>query len=130
VVDVATTEEMIRGRALELPLHPSISDQEIIFPTFDGVTAAINIEPLLRATLIYARRRRRGRGGPKKLSKEAAVFYAEQYFRRHSSKKPSTDPANPFHEFAERFYEVVAKTEPGGLDRQLRRVLAARRSGR
>jgi len=63
------------------------------------------------------------------LEKEAVVFYAEQFFRRHSPKKPSAAPKNPFHEFAERFYQVVTKTEPGGLDRQIRKVLAARRSG-
>ena len=89
----------------------------------------MNIEPLLRATLLAARRRRRGRGN-RKLGKEAVVFYAEGYFRRHSHKKPSTDPKNPFHGFAQRFYEVVTKTEPGSLDRQMRSVFAAKRSGR
>ena len=112
-----------------LPRNPSISDEELIFPHCDGPVVAINIEPLLRATSLYARRRRRGRGGPKNLEKEAVVFYAEWFFRRHSPKKPSTDPKNRFHEFAERFYQVVTKTEPGGLDRQIRKVLAARRSG-
>jgi len=112
-----------------LPRNPSISDEELIFPHCDGPVVAINIEPLLRATSLYARRRRRGRGGPKNLEKEAVVFYAEWFFRRHSPKKPSADPKNPFHEFAERFYQVVTKTEPGGLDRQIRKVLAARRSG-
>ena len=132
VVDVATTQEMILGRTLELPRHPSISDEELTWPTTaDGMTAAINIEPLLRARapLLAARRRRRGRGN-RKLGKEAVVFYAEQYFRRHSPKKPSTDAKNPFHEFVERFYEVVTKTEPDSLDRQMRSVFAARRSGR
>jgi len=112
-----------------LPRNPSISDEELIFPHCDGPVVAINIEPLLRATSLYARRRRRGRGGPKNLEKEAVVFYAEWFFRRHSPKKPSADPKNRFHEFAERFYQVVTKTEPGGLDRQIRKVLAARRSG-
>jgi hypothetical protein len=131
VVEVATTQEMILGRMLELPRHPSISDQELILPRFDGMGAAINIEPLLRATLLRARRiRRHGRGAPKNLAKESVVFYAEDYFRRHSPKKPSTDPKNPFHGFAERFYEVVTKTKPGSLDRQMRRVFAAGRSGR
>ena len=121
---------VVAAPAQGLPLNPTISDQELIFPHYDGKVVAINIEPLLRATLLAARRRRHGRGGPKKLGKEAVVFYAEQFFRRHSSKKPSTDPYNPFHAFAERFYEVVTKTEPGGLDRQMRRVLALKRSGR
>ena len=112
-----------------LPRDPSISDEQLILPMAHGTVAAINIEPLLRATTLYARRRRRGRGGPKDLGKEAVVFYAEEFFRRHSPKKPSADPKNPFHEFAERFYQVVTKTEPGGLDRQIRKVLAARRSG-
>jgi hypothetical protein len=112
-----------------LPRNPTISDQELIFPHFDGKVVGINIEPLLRATLLYARRRRRSRGGPKNLAKEAVVFYAEQYFHRHSPKEPSTDPKNPFREFVERFYEVVTKTEPDSLDRQIRNVLAARRSG-
>ena len=112
-----------------LPRDPSISDEQLILPMAHGTVAAINIEPLLRATTLYARRRRRGRGAPGKLGKEAVVFYAEEFFRRHSPKKPSADPKNPFHEFAERFYQVVTKTEPGGLDRQIRKVLAARRSG-
>ena len=73
--------------------------------------------------------RRRGRGGPKDLGKEAVVFYAEHYFRQHSPKRSSTDPKNPFREFVDRFYEVVTKTEPDSLDRQIRKVFAARRSG-
>jgi hypothetical protein len=117
------------GLAQEPPLNPSISDQELIFPKFDGKVATMNIEPLLRATLLAARRRRRRRGN-RKLGKENVVFYAKGYFCRHSPKKPSTDPKNPFHGFAERFYEVVTKTKPDSLDRQMRRVFAARRSGR
>ena len=122
---------VVAPAAQDLPLDPAISDQELIFPRChgDGKVVEINIEPLLRATLLHAQRRRRGRGGPKDLGKEAVVFYAETFFHQHSPKKPSTDPKNPFHEFAERFYQVVTKTEPGGLDRQIRKVLAARRSG-
>ena len=122
---------VVAAPAQGLPRNPTISDQELIFPHVDGggKVVGINTEPLLRATLLYVRRRRRRPGGPRKLGKEAVVFYAEQFFRRHSPKKPSTDPKNPFHEFAERFYQVVTKTEPGGLDRQIRKVLAARRSG-
>ena len=123
---------VVAPAAQDLPLDPAISDQELIFPRCDGdgKVVEINIEPLLRATLLHAQRRRRGRGRPKDLAKEAVVFYAETFFHRHSPKKPSTDRKNPFHKFAERFYEVVAKTEPGGLDRQMRRVLALKRSGR
>ena len=123
---------VVAPAAQDLPLDPAISDQELIFPRCDGdgKVVEINIEPLLRATLLHAQRRRRGRGRPKDLGKEAVVFYAETFFHRHSPKKPSTDRKNPFHKFAERFYEVVAKTEPGGLDRQMRRVLALKRSGR
>jgi hypothetical protein len=120
---------VVAAAAQELPLNPTISDQELILPHFDGKAVRINIEPLLRATPLYARRRRRGRGN-RKWGKEAVVFYAEGYFRRYSPKKPSRDPKNPFHEFAQRFYEVVTKTEPGSLDRQMRSVFAARRSGR
>jgi hypothetical protein len=122
---------VVAAPAQGLPRNPTISDQELIFPHADGggKVVGINIEPLLRATLLYVRRRRRGRGAPGKLGKEAVVFYTEQFFRRHFPKKPSADPKNPFHEFAERFYQLVTKTEPGGLDRQIRKVLAARRSG-
>jgi len=129
------TQQIGRGvvapPAQGLPRNPTISDQELIFPHADGggKVVGINIEPLLRATLLYVRRRRRGRGGPKDLGKEAVVFYAEAFFHRHSPKKPSAGPKNPFHEFAERFHRVVTKTEPAGLDRQIRKVLAARRSG-
>ena len=114
-----------------LPRNPSISDHELTFPSFDGngKIAGINIVPLLRATLLDARRRKRGRGGPKSLGKQAVVFYAEQFFSQRAATKPSTDPKNPFHEFAERFYKVVAKSKPDSLDRQLRSVFAARRSG-
>src|SRR5262249_41743935 len=61
VVGFATTQEMILGRVLELPRHPLISDQELIFPTIDRISATMNIEPLLRACILFARRRRRGR---------------------------------------------------------------------
>jgi hypothetical protein len=120
------------GLAQGLPRNPSISDEELVFPSgIDGKVATMNIEPLLRATLLRVRRRRRrGRGGPKSLGKEAVVFYAEGYFRRHSVVKPSTAPKNPFHGFAERFYEVVTETEPDSLVRQMRRVFATRCSGR
>src|SRR5262249_42672209 len=129
------THEIGRGvlasPAQVLPRNPSISDEELILPHCDGQLAAMNIEPLLRATLLDARRRRRrGRRRPRKVGKEAVVFYAEEYFHRHSPDKPSTDLKNRFREFAERFYEVVTKTKPGGLDRQIQRVLAVRRSGR
>jgi hypothetical protein len=120
---------VVAAAAQELPLNPTISDQELILPHFDGKAVAINIEPLLRATLLRARRRRRGRGN-RKWGKEAVVLYAEGYFRRYSPKKPSIYPKNPFHDFAQRFYEVVTKTEPSSLDRQMRSVFAARRSGR
>jgi hypothetical protein len=112
-----------------LPLNPTISDHELIFPKVDGKVVGINIEPLLRATLLHARRRRRGRGGAKQLGKRAVVFYAEGYFRQHSPEKPSRYAKNRFHEFAERFYEVVTKTEPDDLDRQMRNIFADRRSG-
>jgi hypothetical protein len=107
-----------------LPQIPGVSDQELGFPP-----VVINIEPLLRTTLLQARRRRRSPGGPENLSKEAVVFYAERYFRQHSARKPSTDPKNPFHEFKERFYETVTKIKPDSLDRQTRKVLAVRHSG-
>jgi hypothetical protein len=113
----------------ELPQNPSISDQELVFPTVDGRVATMNIEPLLRATLLAARRMRRGRGGPKNLAKESVVFYAADYFHKHSPKGPSTDPANPFHPFVERFYEVVTKTKPSGFDRQMRKIFRANRCG-
>jgi hypothetical protein len=124
--------DVVAPPAQGLPRNPTISDQEFDFPHFrgNGKVVGINIERLLRATLLYARRRRRGRGGPKSLGKQAVLFYAEGFFRKHSPTKPSTDPKNPFHKFAKRFYEVVTKTEPGNLDRQMRNVFAAKRSGR
>jgi hypothetical protein len=127
------TQQIGRGvvapPAQGLPRSPSISDEELILPHCDEPVVAINIEPLLRATSLYARRRRRGRGGPKNLGKEAVLFYAEHFFARHSPKKPSTDPNNPFHPFVERFYEVVTKTKPSGFDRQMRKIFRANRSG-
>jgi hypothetical protein len=63
------------GLAQELPRNPSISDGELVFPSrVDGKVATMNIEPLLRATLLRARWRKPGRGGPKSLAKEAVVF--------------------------------------------------------
>jgi hypothetical protein len=131
IVDVATVEEMKRGRRLELPGHPSISDQELYRPKVDNdaMLAAINLEPLLRRLVFDARNGRRGRGNLKKSGKEGVVFYAAQYFHRHSPEKASTDPKNVIYEFTERFYEVVTKTKPDGLERQIRKVLAAMRSG-
>ena len=127
------TQQIGRGvvapPAQGLPRNPAISDQELIFPKIDGQVVGMNIEPLLRATLLATRRIRRGRGGPKNLAKESVVFYAADYFRKHSPKEPSTDPANPFHPFVERFYEVVTKTKPSGFDRQMRKIFRANRSG-
>src|SRR5262249_16510816 len=107
--------DVVAPAAQGLPRNPTISDQELDFPHFhgNGKVVGINIEPLLRATLLHARRRRRGPGGPKKSGKEAIVRCAKSYFVRYSPKEPSTDCKHPFQEFAERFYEVVAKTEPG-----------------
>jgi hypothetical protein len=85
------TQQIGRGvvapPAQGLPRNPTISDQELIFPHADGggKVVGINIEPLLRATLLYVRRRRRGRGGPKDLGKEAVVFLRRGIF-------PSTLP--------------------------------------
>jgi hypothetical protein len=131
VIEVATMQEIMRGRELQLPQHSSISDGELILPTvgMGEMVAKANVEPLLRATLLFTRRTRRGRGGRKKLGKESVVLYAEDYFRKHSPKEPSTDPANPFHTFLERFYEVVTKTKPSGFDRQMRKIFRANRSG-
>jgi hypothetical protein len=129
IIDVATAQEMIRGRMLELPHHPSISDRELYHPACPSdMMALINLEPFLRRLVFDARKGKRRRGSLKKSGKEAVVSYAERYFRRYSPKKPSTDPENPFQEFAERFYEVVTETKPDGLERQIRNVLAQRRS--
>jgi hypothetical protein len=131
VIDIATVQEMIRGRTLDLPRHPSISDAELRFPSVaaDGMWAVINIEPLLRAVMIKLAKRKRSQ--PKKLGKEETVFYAAQFFCLYSSIKPSNDPNNRFPKFAKRFYEAVTGNdiEPGRLDWQIRKVLKDRRAG-
>lgn len=122
----AVTADLAEG----LPRNPSITDRELLLPSFDGKVVGMNIDPLLRAALLAARRRRRGRGARKKAGNESIVSYAEDFFSKYAPIRPSTTPKNRFHEFAERFYEVVTKTEPGSLDRQIRSVFAAKRSGR
>src|SRR5262249_1641773 len=64
--------DVVAPAAQGLPRNPTISDQELDFPHFHG-NGKVVIEPLLRATLLHARRRRRGPGGPKKSGKEAIV---------------------------------------------------------
>jgi hypothetical protein len=77
-------EEIIRGRELELPQHSSISDGELILPTvgMEDMLAKVNIEPLLRATLLCgsAKRKKRGPGGPKNLEKEAVLILRRLVF--------------------------------------------------
>jgi len=134
VVEVATAREMI-SRPLELPRHPSISDEELRWPpraALDGMIAGINIELLLRLIMIReVRKRARGLGQPTKQDKDAIVSQAVQFFRLHSSKTPTTDPNNAFVKFAEQFYRIVTgdDVEVGGLEWQIRKVLKDKSTG-
>jgi len=95
------------------------------FPTIpdDRTVVMIDIENLLHAwhdSVEKTQRKKRGR--PSEQDKTAIVQHALEFFGKHSLKKPSTDPSNPFTGFAEEFYKAVTK-KPGGLDRQIRKVL-------
>jgi hypothetical protein len=69
---------------------------------------------------------RRKRGQPRR-AEGAIVFYAAEFFCRHSDRKPSNDVKNPFRAFARRFCEIVTETEPRNLDWQIRQELKNRR---
>jgi hypothetical protein len=132
VIDIATTREMMLGQTLSLPRQLAITDSELLFfsASADRMIAAVNIEPLLRGIVLRLARRKRRRSQPEKLDKQAIVFYAYQFFSRHSRTKASTDPNNPFRRFVERFHAVVAgDNTPGGLDWHIRTVLKQRRAG-
>jgi hypothetical protein len=70
---------------------------------------------------------RRKRGQPDRRAEGAIVFYAAEFFCRHSARKPSNDVKNPFRAFARRFCGAVTGTEPGNLDWQIRQELKNRR---
>ena len=132
VIDVATLQEMIRGRALDLPRNPSISDGELLFPTITEVTAMVNVELLLRALLLRLRLRQKprgqkGRGRRADLAAEGIVFYAMGFFEKHSFVPASADERkrdNPLHPFVERFYEIVTgnRADVGSLDWYIRKT--------
>jgi hypothetical protein len=132
VVDVATTQDMLRGRRLQLPQHPSISDKDLrwLSPALDGMIAGINVELVLRKMMLH-QPGRRVRGGPKKVGKHAIVHYAAGFFRLHSSEKPTTNINNSFRRFAEQFYRTVTgqDVDPGGLEWQIRSVLKDKSTG-
>jgi hypothetical protein len=61
---------------------------------------------------------------PKDQNKTNIVFFAKEFFCRHSERKPSNDSRNPFSDFACKFYKVVTGTEPDtSLAWQIRQVL-------
>jgi hypothetical protein len=114
--------EVVKGLSLLVPgKHsepPKMPDRMII---------GINMQNLLRAWQDSVKKiPRRKRGKPERRGELAIVFYALEFFCRHSARKPSNDPKNPFPVFAERFYETITGTEPRNLDWQIRQVLKER----
>jgi len=94
-------------------------------PPFEG-TAGVRMQNLLSAWHDSVKRApRKKREGQKKEDKTAIVERAVQFFRQHSTTKPSTDPDNPIHLFVARFCERVTGSSFGDLDYQIRKVLKA-----
>jgi hypothetical protein len=67
------------------------------------------------------------KGQPEK-SDRLVVEYALSFFKKYSKRKPSTDPKNPFTEFAEKFYEeAIGRTvKCGGLSYFIRGAIKKR----
>jgi hypothetical protein len=97
-------------------------------PPFEG-TAIVRIQNLLRCLRGAIKEvPRKKRYGQRKEYKTAIVEHAVQFSCQHSDIKPSTDPNNHIHEFAERFYKRVVGTKPDrGLDYHVRGVLSGLR---
>ena len=89
------------------------------------ILVAITIQNLLEAWhkgIQNMPRRKRER--PKEQNKTNVVFFAKEFFCRHSEVAPSNDTRNPFSDFACSFYKVVTGTEPdSSLAWQIREVL-------
>jgi hypothetical protein len=103
---------------------PTIPEGAIIFVDIEKLLCdwQSDIRKLLRTT--------RGRGKPKRQDKYDIVFYAAEFFCKHSILKLSNDANNPFHAFAEQFYETVTGTRPTrSLDWQIRKALKALGAG-
>jgi len=94
----------------------------------DATVIGIDMQKLLLAWHDNVRRLpRRKRGQPVRQAEGEIVFYAAEFFCRHSARKPSNDAKNPFPAFAEIFYETVTGTESPNLDWQIRLELKNRR---
>jgi len=93
----------------------------------DTTLIGINMQKLLRVWHDRVEKiPRRKRGQPRKQAEDAIVFYAFEFFCRHSTRKPSHDEENPFRAFAERFYETITGACPHNLDWQIRQALESR----
>jgi hypothetical protein len=88
------------------------------------------LEKQLQAVEKRAQAERGRRGQPPKEDKQIAAGCALTFFLKHGSRKPSADPKNPFHEFAEAFYGAVTgkEIEVGGLDHHIRKALELNRN--
>jgi hypothetical protein len=134
VIDVASTQEMVCGRTVELPLNPSLTDRELLLPTATKAIAAVNIEVLLRAVSLRLRLTQKPcgqkpRGRPTDLATQQIVLYAVSFFQKHSFVPASADahnPGNPLHQFVERFYGVVTgkDIDSGALDWYIGKTMA------
>jgi hypothetical protein len=94
----------------------------------DATVIGIDMQKLLLAWHGNVRRLpRRKRGQPERRAEGTVVFYAAEFFCRHSARQPSNDAKNLFPAFAERFYETVTGTESPNLDWQIRQELKNRR---
>jgi hypothetical protein len=123
VIDVAKVQDMKFGQTLSLPRRAAISDADLLLPSLqpDEMMAAVNVKVLLRAIVLKVTRGKRRRGQPKNMGTRAILWYAAQFFLKHSGTRPSTD--NRFHEFAMQFYKLVTGDDPDQLEWQIRSVL-------
>jgi hypothetical protein len=96
----------------------------------DGIVVGINARNLLLSLSAQIRREhpKKKRGAPRERDIAAVVFYALDFFLRHSDCNPSKDEANPFRLFAERFYEVTTGRQPPSLEHHIKEALAENRA--
>lgn len=121
VVEVKMVDEMKWGPALELPRDPASHDRgpKIIK---SGRIAGVHVRAVLwdlRDEIVRPLKTLR-RGNPGAESKDAILFYANDYFQRHSKKKLS-------QRFLELFCEHVTGTE-ASLEWQVRKVRKSRQT--
>jgi hypothetical protein len=126
IAEVATTRELFE-KGIELPRHPKIEHNALPKLPANGRMVAVNVKEVLRSigSKIERRREKSTRGGQQKKDQAERIYYAKQFFDRHSPHGPSTNPDGKFAQFCELFFCAVSGTtvKTGGLDWRIREAL-------